>query len=158
SIGKLGAIKQMIAEMASQRLLLETLDRVLSPVDFSAASAEQAALVKALVAEALSSLSYNAGQVFGGTGFSEDAILAKCYRDAAAWRFVGPPNVEAFRRHGEELLQNWRPEGQRLASLPGEAEPFDQLAQRKALQAELDEVRVFRSHLRGLVNEWLAAG
>ena len=34
---------------------------------------------------------------------------------------------------------------------------FDELAQRKALQAELDEIRVVRSRLRGLVNEWLAA-
>src|SRR5262249_55229057 len=123
---------------------------------------EQVGLVKVLVAEALGtapgSLTYNAGQVFGGTGFSEDDILAKFYRDASAWRFLVPADVDVLRHHGEELLHGWRADGQRLASCSGEAECFDQLAQRKALQGELDQVRVFRSHLRGLVNEWLAAG
>jgi electron transfer flavoprotein-quinone oxidoreductase len=161
TIGKFGAVKKMLAEMATRRWLLQTLDHVLSPVDFSTPSVEQAGLVKLLAAEALGtapgSLAYNAGQILGGTGFSEDDIFAKFYRDAAAWRFVGVPNVEVLRHHGEELLHGWRADGQRLAALADEGELFDQLAQRKALQNELDQVRVYRSHLRGLVNEWLAA-
>jgi alkylation response protein AidB-like acyl-CoA dehydrogenase/electron transfer flavoprotein alpha/beta subunit/ferredoxin-like protein FixX len=158
TIGKFGAVKKMIAAMAARRYLIETLDHTLSPTDFSSASVERASLVKAVVAEAMGtapgSLAYNAGQVFGGTGFSEDDILSKFYRDAAAWRFLGPRNPEALRRHGDHLLQDWRPDGQRLATLRDEAHIFEQLAQRKALQAELDEVRVARSHLRGFVNEW----
>jgi len=161
AIAKFGAVKKMLAEMAARRWLLETLDHVLSPVDFSAPSAEQAGLVKAITAAALGcapgSLSYNAGQVFGGTGFSEDDILAKFYRDAAAWRFLGPTNVDILRHHGEDLLQGWRADGQRLAAFAAEADGFEVLNQRKALQPELDAVRVFRAHLRGLVNEWLAA-
>ncbi len=158
SIGKFGAVKKMVAEMAARRYLVETLDHALSPTDFSSPSVERAALIKALAAEVLGtapgSLSYNAGQIFGGTGYSEDDVLAKYYRDAAAWRFLGTPNVEAYHRQGEQLLQNWHPDGRRLASLSDEAQLFEQLAQRKALQAELDEVRVLRSRLRGLVNDW----
>ena len=130
----------------------------LSPADFSAASVERAGLVKAVAAEALGtapgSVAYNAGQVFGGTGYSEDDILAKFYRDAAAWRFLGTPNVRRLPPARRRPARDWRPDGQRLAALPDEAELFDQLAQRKALQAELDEVRVCRSRLRGLVNDW----
>ncbi|MBL8797609.1 MAG: acyl-CoA dehydrogenase family protein [Planctomycetia bacterium] len=155
AIGKFGAVKKLLADMAARRFLLETLDSVLSPADFSGASAERAGLVKALAGEAIAVVSYNAGQVFGGTGFSEDDILAKYYRDASAWRFLGPGNVEVWRRHGTNLLHDWQPDGQQLASLPGEAEIFDQLAQRRALQAELDAVRVLRSQLRGLANESL---
>jgi electron transfer flavoprotein-quinone oxidoreductase len=161
TIGKFGAIKKMIAEMGARRYLIETLDHCLTPVDFSASSMERAGLVKAVVAEALGttpgSLSYNAGQVFGGTGYSEDDILSKFYRDAAAWRFLGPENVHVFRRHGESLLRSWRPSETRLSRLLDEAQLFEQLAQRKALQAELDQVRVLRSRLRGLVTEWKQA-
>jgi electron transfer flavoprotein-quinone oxidoreductase len=160
AIGKFGAIKKMLAEMAARRYLIETVDHNLSPADFSSPSVLQAALVKSVVAEALGSapgsITYNAGQIFGGTAFSEDDILAKFYRDASAWRFLGPNDVETARHHGEDLLRHWRSDGQRLASLPAEAELFDQLAQRKALQAELDKVRVVRGHLRGIVNDWLA--
>src|SRR5262249_13652185 len=56
------------------------------------------------------------------------------------------------------LLRNWRPDGQRLATVPDEAELFDQVIQRKALQAELDEVRNARSRLRSLVAEWQTKG
>jgi electron transfer flavoprotein-quinone oxidoreductase len=160
-IGKFGAVKKMVAEMAAARYLIQTLDHTLVPVDFSASSVERARLVKAVVAEVLGtapgSLSYNAGQVFGGTGYSEDDVLAKFYRDAAAWRFLGPGNRETYQHHGEELLRHWRPDGQRLARLRDEAQLFEELAQRKALQAELDEVRVLRSRLRALVGEWQAA-
>jgi alkylation response protein AidB-like acyl-CoA dehydrogenase/flavin-dependent dehydrogenase/ferredoxin-like protein FixX len=158
ALGKFGAVKKMIAEMAARRYLIETLDHLLSPADFSAPSVERAGLVKALAAEALGtapgSLSYNAGQIFGGTGYSEDDILAKFYRDAAAWRFLGPANVPVYLQHGEHLLRNWHPDGRRLATVAQEAQLFDQVAQRKALQGELDEIRVLRSRLRGLVNDW----
>jgi len=161
TIGKFGAVKKMVAEMAARRLVIETLDWVVSPADFSAPSVTLAGLVKLVAAEALGtapgSLSYNAGQVFGGTGYSEDDILAKFYRDASAWRFLGPTDADISRQHGDELLRGWRSDGSRLAALRGEAEVYDELAQRKALQAELDEVRVVRSRLRGLVNEWQAA-
>jgi electron transfer flavoprotein-quinone oxidoreductase len=161
AIGKFGAIKKMVAQMAARRYLLETLDHNLSATDFSGPSVERARLVKALAAEALGtapgSVAYNAGQIFGGTGYSEDDILSKYYRDAAAWRFLGSPNVAIYRQHGEHLLRSWHSDGRRLASLGEEAQLFEQLIQRKALQAELDEIRVLRSRLRARVGDWQAA-
>jgi electron transfer flavoprotein-quinone oxidoreductase len=159
TIGKFGAVKKMVAEMASHRYLLETLDAAMAPADFSAATVERASLTKAIAAEALGtlpgSLAYNAGQIFGGTGYSEDDSLSKYYRDASAWRFLGPTNREIYCRHGERLLRGWHADGRRLASFPHEAQLFEQVVQRKALQAELDEIRVLRARLRGLVNDWM---
>jgi alkylation response protein AidB-like acyl-CoA dehydrogenase len=158
-IGKFGAVKKMVAEIAARRYLLETLDHSLSPANFSGSSVELAGLVKALAAEALcsglDSVTYNAGQVFGGTGYSEDDILSKFYRDAAAWRFLGTGNGKVYRLHGEHLLRTWNSDGRRLPSLPNEGVLFDQLVQRNSLQAELDEARVLRARLRGLINAWI---
>jgi electron transfer flavoprotein-quinone oxidoreductase len=158
SIAKFGVIKKMIAQIAARRYVIETLDQCLTPIDFAPATVERALLAKAVVAEALGtapgSAAYNAGQVFGGTGYSEDDIMAKFYRDASAWRFLGEPNSEIYRRHGEELLASWHPDGRRLATVSGEVDLFEQVAQRKALQTELDEIRVFRSRLRALINDW----
>src|SRR5262249_23359061 len=103
------------------------------------------------------SLAYNAGQIFGGSGYSEHDSLSKYFRDAAAWRFLGPANTQVYAQHGDQLLRHWQSDGRRLASVEHEAELFDQVTQRQALQAELDEVRVLRSRLRSVINEWQAA-
>ena len=78
------------------------------------------------------SVAYNAGQVFGGTGYSEDDILSKFYRDAAAWRFLGPTNSGVHARRGQALLRNWRANSQRLGTVSDEGQLFEQVAQRKA--------------------------
>jgi alkylation response protein AidB-like acyl-CoA dehydrogenase/flavin-dependent dehydrogenase/electron transfer flavoprotein alpha subunit/ferredoxin-like protein FixX len=162
AIGKFGAVKKMVAGIAARRYLIETLDYNLSPVDFSPASAHRAALVKATVAEALGtapgSVAYNAGQVFGGTGYSEDDVLSKAYRDAAAWRFLGPDNVHAFLQRGTQLLDGKELDVEAPSLLPEEGKLFDEVAQRKALQSELDEIRVHRSRIRALGGEWQTAG
>src|SRR5262249_27824130 len=120
------------------------------------------ALTKAIAAEALGtapgSLAYNAGQVFGGTGYSEDDVLAKYYRDAAAWRFLGPDNSTVFRRRGLDLLSSRPADGAPFSILPAEAQLVEDRAQRKALLAELDEIRVIRSRLRSVAGDWQAAG
>jgi electron transfer flavoprotein-quinone oxidoreductase len=158
TIGKFGAIKKMVANVAARSYLLETLAYNLSPADFSSESAERAALVKAVAAEILGtapgSVTYDAGQVFGGTGYSEDDIVSKYFRDAAAWRFLGPDNVEVFAQHGVKLLASKEFETATMSRLPDDETWLDEAAQRKALQAELDEVRVHRSRLRGVLNQW----
>src|SRR5262249_15645685 len=108
AIGKFGAIKKMIANMPARRYFIETLDFTLSPRDCSPGTGMRSCLVKAITAEALGtapgSVAYNAGQIFGGTGYSEDDLLSKYYRDASAWRFLGPENADVYRRRGAELL------------------------------------------------------
>ena len=90
TIAKFGAVKQMLAEMEAQRILVETLS-LLDPGPQDDAWTG-AAVRKILAADAfgpqLGSLSYNAGQIFGGTAFSEDDCLAKYYRDSSPFRFL----------------------------------------------------------------------
>jgi alkylation response protein AidB-like acyl-CoA dehydrogenase/flavin-dependent dehydrogenase/ferredoxin-like protein FixX len=160
AIGKFGAVKKMLAQMTACHYAVETLNHSLSPADFTERSWTQAVTIKALVAELLGtspgSITYNAGQIFGGTGYSEDDILSKYYRDAAAWRMLGPANVEVWDSHGNRLLASWHSGLDSLPALDREAELLDELAERKALLTELDEVRNTRGRLRSVVGEWLA--
>jgi electron transfer flavoprotein-quinone oxidoreductase len=153
AIGKFGAIKKMVAELAAGRQLIETLDHCLSPAGLTVAAARQAGALKAVVAEVLGtapgSIAYNAGQVFGGTGYSEDDTLSKLYRDAAAWRFLGPTNQEVFALHGRELLEGWPG-----ATLPDEEELFAQLEERQALMPELQQIRKHAAALRQQLDAW----
>jgi len=97
-IGKFGAIKRMIAEMTVRRELLRMFEEQLQTPQLHL---EYASALKAVAAELLApapgSITYNAGQVFGGTGFSEDDILSKFFRDANAWRVLGVDNSTVFR-------------------------------------------------------------
>ena len=42
--------------------------------------------------------------MFGGTGYSEDDILSKFYRDASAWRFLGENNAAQADAMGRKAL------------------------------------------------------
>ncbi len=79
-IAKFGAVKQLLGEMQAQVTLLQALE------DFPEADAP---LVKLLACEAFGpgpgSLTYNAGQIFGGTAYSEDDVLSKFYRDSTCF-------------------------------------------------------------------------
>ena len=75
-IAKFGAVKAFLGEMEAQRYLLEALEGFDEP---------DAGKVKTLASEALLTLTYNAGQIFGGTAFSEDDVLSKFYRDSACF-------------------------------------------------------------------------
>jgi alkylation response protein AidB-like acyl-CoA dehydrogenase/flavin-dependent dehydrogenase/electron transfer flavoprotein alpha subunit/ferredoxin-like protein FixX len=160
TIGKFGVVKKMLAEMAARRLVIESLDHSLSPSDFSSETCNRAELIKALTAECLGtlpgSITYNAGQIFGGTGYSEDDILSKFYRDAGAWRMLGVPNVETLNRHGKELLLGPRNEGEHR--LPRESELFDAVQQRQALRSEFLEIRNARASWHVLLVKWQEKG
>jgi alkylation response protein AidB-like acyl-CoA dehydrogenase len=134
TIGKFGVVKKMLADMSARRFVIETLDHDLSPADFSSAAEIQARLIKAVAAECLGtapgSIAYNAGQVFGGAGYSEDDILSKFYRDADAFRFLGVANVEVLGRHGKELLESFFGDGRKLADITHETDLFESLTQR----------------------------
>lgn len=90
TIAKFGAVKQMLAEMEAQRYLLEAVS-LLNPAG-DAHPWVGIAAAKVILSEALGpgpgSFAYNAGQVFGGTAFSEDDNIAKYYRDSAPMRFL----------------------------------------------------------------------
>jgi electron transfer flavoprotein-quinone oxidoreductase len=79
-IAKFGAVKKLLSEMEAQVRLLEAL---LPQAD------KEPVIVKILASEAFGpdpgSLAYNAGQVFGGTAYSEDDVLSKFYRDSVCF-------------------------------------------------------------------------
>ena len=90
TIAKFGAVKQLLAEIEAQRILVESL----SIIDPGPAEDRWigAAVRKVLAADAFGpkegSYAYNTGQVFGGTAFSEDDNIAKYYRDSSPFRFM----------------------------------------------------------------------
>ncbi|HJO04336.1 MAG TPA: acyl-CoA dehydrogenase family protein [Acidobacteriota bacterium] len=89
TVAKFGAVKRMLAEMEVHRYVLES-SALANPGggdDWSGLAAS-----KVLASQAFGpgegSFSYNTGQIFGGTAFSEDDDIAKYYRDSAAFRFL----------------------------------------------------------------------
>ena len=123
TIAKFGAVKQMLAEMEAHRFVLESVSLV-DPGDGDGWTGT--AVRKVLASEAfgpgIGSFSYNTGQLFGGTAFSEDDDIAKYYRDSAAFRFllghddalrveVGRRRLTAARKEGP-LIPSGDAEGQ----------------------------------------------
>jgi hypothetical protein len=145
----------MISEMAAGRQLIE---HCLQPVDFSLADASRVSALKAVVADVLGtapgSIAYNAGQIFGGTGYSEDDSLSKFYRDAAAWRFLGVPNSAAFARQGTEVLQGWTADGELLSQIDSEQALFEEIKQRQALTNEWASIQSHAGRLGECINAW----
>ncbi len=89
TIAKFGAVKQMLAEMEARRFVLESV----SLVDPGGGDGWTGIAVRKVVASeafgpGIGSFSYNTGQLFGGTAFSEDDDIAKYYRDSAVFRFL----------------------------------------------------------------------
>jgi len=70
---KFGAVKQLLSEMETDCYRLRVAD-----VD--------AATLKVFASEAFLRLTYNAGQIIGGSAYSEDDIFSKYYRDSACFR------------------------------------------------------------------------
>jgi len=101
TIAKFGAVKEMLAEMETNRYLLETVSildpSTLCPEDESVASAAKRYLAGHFFGPDPGSFGYNTGQIFGGTAFSEDDFIAKYYRDSAVTRFLV--------RHPDSLLE-----------------------------------------------------
>jgi electron transfer flavoprotein-quinone oxidoreductase len=95
---KFGAVKKLLSEMEAQVRLLEAL---LPYAD------NEPALVKLLASEALGpdpgSLTYNAGQIFGGTAYSEDDVLSKFYRDSVAFAHLLYDNEDLRRQIGPDV-------------------------------------------------------
>ncbi len=95
---KFGSVKKLLSEMEAQVHLLKVLP---------AHADKEPALVKLLASEALGpdpgSLTYNAGQIFGGTAYSEDDILSKFYRDSVSFAYLLYDNEELRRQIGPDV-------------------------------------------------------
>ncbi len=72
-IAKFGAVKRLLSEMEAQVYLLRLLE------------GQDAATVKVSASEGFLKLTYNAGQIIGGSAYSEDDIFSKYYRDSVCF-------------------------------------------------------------------------
>jgi len=137
TIGKFGAVKQMLGQMEAQRILVESLS-VIDPADDPWIGA---AVRKILAAEAFGpgedSLSYNCGQIYGGTAFSEDDCIAKYYRDGSPFRFLLAHDDALRAEIGRRRLDAVRSGGSLIPVSAAEAVWFDALRDEGPLAAVL---------------------
>ncbi|HTS16236.1 MAG TPA: acyl-CoA dehydrogenase family protein [Verrucomicrobiae bacterium] len=95
---KFGSVKKLLSEMEAQVHLLKALP---------AYADKEPSFVKILASEALGpdpgSLTYNAGQIFGGTAYSEDDVLSKFYRDSVAFAHLFYDNETLRRQIGADV-------------------------------------------------------
>jgi electron transfer flavoprotein-quinone oxidoreductase len=127
TVGKFGAVKRRVASWAARCFLIET-------------------------------FLYN--QTFALFTESEGgpSLLEALFADvpgAEGRRSSEPLSAETWRRHGERVLRAWRADGSRLARI-GDEKLFEQMNQRKALQAEAEEILRQAARLTKGVNDWLA--
>ena len=89
-IAKFGAVKALLSHMICRLEVLKTLDTEYGrtmPLAYRYLQAGK------YLGTQEGSLTYNATQVFGGTGFSEDDILSPFYRDASIFKYIlGAPS------------------------------------------------------------------
>jgi hypothetical protein len=148
AVGKFGAAKRLVAEIAARRALLQTLVEVPGPADGEDA-ALGAALSRALAAEALGvapgSVSYNAAQLFGATG-PLDGAVEDLIRTAIRGRYQGEPPGAAYSRYGRRLMAGGAP-------LPAALPPSGS-GEVAALNAEREEIEKGEERLALLAREW----
>ncbi len=154
-VAKFGAVKRMIAEMALNGYLMDTLRE---SGDYP--ERLQLILQKLIATQSFGphegSAGYNAGQVFGGTAYSEDDVLAKFYRDSGMFRYL-VAHDDALRT---ELARQY------VAALVGEADwlrldpeahELVMLERRGMLSAALQQIRQAADQLQAALrqHDWL---
>ncbi|MBI4617204.1 MAG: acyl-CoA dehydrogenase family protein [Planctomycetes bacterium] len=126
-IAKFGAVKEMLATMELHRLELSALAGEDEDEDPGATRAAVRHLAAALALSPVpGSFTYDSGQVFGGTAYSEDDVLAKFYRDGVALGRLTPDVSLARTRIATSFLAGW-PENASMRALD-EAERWGVLA------------------------------
>lgn len=96
-VAKFGAVKLLVARTLAWRELLARL------VDAPGSGTLAAAVAALAFSPVNGRMAYDAGQTFGGTGYSEDDLMSRFYRDAAVFGFLAPG-----RDAGRSLAARWR--------------------------------------------------
>jgi electron transfer flavoprotein-quinone oxidoreductase len=158
SLGKFGAVKKMLAQIGARRYMIETLLHQIVPATLTDDVYRRALELKLVVGESFGghpgSITYNVTQIYGGTGYSEEDVLPKLYRDGSCLTTLGVAGTDAAVALGEMALRGGPPT---LAGLPDGSSLFSEAVQRKALQNELDMLLRTRHAVESAVARWKQA-
>ncbi|MDP7033075.1 MAG: acyl-CoA dehydrogenase family protein, partial [Planctomycetota bacterium] len=109
-ISKFGAVKRMLSEIESHRQRLQALldeeALFVLPPEETLRAQTMLALAQQSFGPHDGTVSYNAGQVLGGTAFSEDDIFARYYRDSSMTRYVPTPADRSTCLLARSILHN----------------------------------------------------
>ncbi|MAG55081.1 MAG: hypothetical protein CMJ83_02195 [Planctomycetes bacterium] len=111
TIAKFGAVQAMLAGITEG---VEVLEALRGRVGSGRAAA---ALAVDLLGPSPRSVSYLTGQVLGGTAFSEEDLVCRFYRDAAALTRLPFKIADAWQEHGQRVLETLHPGHARLPDL-----------------------------------------
>ena len=102
AIIKFGAVKAMLSQMEARRWALDTL--LARPAEGPVTALWTRLAAAEFFGPRPGGFSYNAGQIFGGTAFSEEDTLAKFYRDSATLRFLPDAERDAVAAVADRLF------------------------------------------------------
>jgi hypothetical protein len=152
AIGKFGAVKRRVGEVAAHRYVLETIDHTLTPTGFEEEALVRAGLMRVLTAEVLGAgpggVAFNVGQLFGRAGLAEEPSLASLLAAASLWRFLGTPCEKIYTGYGR--LTECGVDPRRVVEANGD---FEEVLQRQALRAEVEAVRRLEARGQALARD-----
>ncbi|MBI5206488.1 MAG: acyl-CoA dehydrogenase family protein [Candidatus Firestonebacteria bacterium] len=101
---KFGAVKKYLSEIEINLYILKSLEENKGSCSWEDKLFKITALSAFGPGEG--SFGYNAGQIFGGIGYSEDDLLGKYYRDSSFFRQLIGPEYKLLRELGTEIFKN----------------------------------------------------
>ncbi|MGD8700591.1 MAG: acyl-CoA dehydrogenase family protein, partial [Gemmatimonadales bacterium] len=152
AIGKFGAVRAYCGRIEAARLAIETLLRDAAwddPDGIEAAVAKVA--VSDIFGPDLPSLTYLAGQVIGGSAFSEEDIFSKIYRDSSVFPHYIRENAELNVEIGKRLDARSSPD--LLATLSAALDAnLTATARRPIFEPEIERLRRAEAALAGALH------
>jgi len=156
AVGKFGAVRAHIAHIEAARLAIDTLlrDAAWRTGELEATVAKVA--VTDLFGPDMPSITYRAGQVIGGSAFSEEDVFSKVYRDSSIFTHYIRENAQLNVEIGARLADSDRPP---LATI---ADDFEQaladMARRPILDFQVQRLRAAEQLLGTALREALDRG
>ena len=156
-IGKFGAVRAHLSHIEASRLAIDTL---LRDARWESDDGLEAIVAKVAVTDLfgpdLPSITYRAGQVIGGSAFSEEDIFSKMYRDSCVFPHCIRENAELNVEIGRRLTaSSERP----LAAIAGQFDrALDAMERRPIFDFEVKRLRDVEEQLAAAMRDALAKG
>jgi electron transfer flavoprotein-quinone oxidoreductase len=156
AVGKFGAVRAHVAHIEASRLAIETLlhDAAWRAGDLEAMVAKVAATD--VFGPDMPSITYRAGQVVGGSAFSEEDVFSKAYRDSSIFTHYIRENAQLNVEIGRRLAAAQRPP---LATISEEMdEALTAMARRPIFDFQVQRLRAAEGQLGAALGEALDRG